>query len=90
MSPDLNQTAEEDAAPKGAPTWMVTYGDTVTLLVTFFVLLLTFSTPNSEDFGEISRGLLEGSRTMGLTTGSPNDEGLAPEDEAPLASTSPL
>ncbi len=86
MSPDLHQTAEEDAAPKGAPTWMVTYGDTVTLLLTFFVLLLTFSTPNTEDYGELSRGLLEGSQLMGLSTGSANEDGLAPQDEAPLAS----
>lgn len=28
--------------PAGAPDWMVTYGDMVTLLLTFFVLLLTF------------------------------------------------
>ncbi len=31
-----------DCPPPGAPAWMVTYGDMVTLLLCFFVLLITF------------------------------------------------
>ena len=34
----------------GAPKWMVTYGDLMSLLLTFFVLLLSFSTVKVEDF----------------------------------------
>ncbi|MHC4539127.1 MAG: flagellar motor protein MotB, partial [Planctomycetota bacterium] len=33
---------ESDEAP-GAPEWMVTFSDCMTLLLTFFVLLLSFS-----------------------------------------------
>ncbi|MBD3165436.1 OmpA family protein [bacterium] len=32
-----------ECPPKGAPAWMVTYGDMMTLLLTFFVLIVSFS-----------------------------------------------
>jgi chemotaxis protein MotB len=34
---------EEDPPPKGAPAWMATFADLMSLLVVFFVLLLSFS-----------------------------------------------
>lgn len=34
---------ESDDAPMGAPAWMVTFADLMSLLLTFFVLLLSFS-----------------------------------------------
>lgn len=34
---------EEEESSEGAPGWMVTYGDMMTLLLTFFVLLISFS-----------------------------------------------
>jgi len=34
----------------GAPGWMVTYGDMMSLLLTFFVLLISFSTVHEEEF----------------------------------------
>ncbi|MFQ5473660.1 MAG: flagellar motor protein MotB [Dehalococcoidia bacterium] len=37
-------------AAGGAPMWMVTYGDLMSLLLTFFVLLLSFSAIVEEDF----------------------------------------
>lgn len=37
----------------GAPGWMVTYGDMVTLLLTFFILLFTFSSIDVKRFQEV-------------------------------------
>lgn len=56
MSTELEQGQAEDQG--GAPKWMVTFGDALTLLLTFFVLLLTYSTPNREDLGMMSRGFV--------------------------------
>jgi chemotaxis protein MotB len=49
---------KEDDGPKGAPEWMVTFSDCMTLLLTFFVLLLSFSTFGPDkltDLGKIFR-----------------------------------
>lgn len=69
----------EESGGSGAPAWMLTYGDSVTLLLTFFVLLLTFSTPDEEGFAELARGFLPGGRRPALS-----DEGsggrITPEE----------
>ncbi|QDU72164.1 OmpA/MotB family protein [Mucisphaera calidilacus] len=39
----------QKAAAAGAPEWMVTYGDMVTLLLCFFVLIVSFSEIKRED-----------------------------------------
>jgi chemotaxis protein MotB len=41
--------AKKEAKEEGAPAWMVTYGDMVTLLLTFFVMLLAMSEVKKED-----------------------------------------
>jgi len=40
----------EEEPPKGAPAYMTTYGDMMTLLLTFFVLLLSFSSIREAKF----------------------------------------
>ncbi len=39
---------QEDEPEAGAPEWMVTYGDMMTLLMTFFVLIVSFSEVKEE------------------------------------------
>ncbi|MBN1290278.1 MAG: flagellar motor protein MotB [Candidatus Latescibacteria bacterium] len=41
---------KEPEGPKGAPAYMTTYGDMMTLLLCFFVLLVSFSTMEIEKF----------------------------------------
>ncbi|RCW60261.1 flagellar motor protein MotB [Halanaerobium sp. ST460_2HS_T2] len=70
----------------GSPAWMTTFGDMMTLLLVFFVLLYSFSTMDVEKFkGFISAlqsqlGVLEGGQTI---TPNPNiDAGTLGEDYA--------
>ena len=41
---------KEDTPPAGSPGWMTTYGDMMSLLLTFFILLVSFSTMEIEKF----------------------------------------
>lgn len=43
----------EDTPSPGAPAWMTTYGDLVTNLLTFFVLLFSFSTIDAQKWREL-------------------------------------
>lgn len=48
---------QSDPPPEGAPEWMVTYSDMVTLLLCFFVLLYSMATISTEKFEQINRSL---------------------------------
>ena len=50
------------------PSWLTTFGDLMALLLTFFVLLLSFSTTSKEDF-EHAIGSLQGA--LGVLDGEP-------------------
>lgn len=62
-----NKKNEESS---GAPEWMVTYGDLVTLLMCFFVLLFAFSEIDAQKFEAVmqsfqgSAGVLSGGTTL--------------------------
>ncbi len=47
----------EEEHPEGAPEWMVTYGDLVTLLLCFFVLLFSMSKVEKDKFEAIAASL---------------------------------
>jgi chemotaxis protein MotB len=64
---------EADEAPKGAPEWVVTFGDMMSLLLTFFVLLLSFSTMEAQQFKMVAGYMREafGLQTQESYTGVP-------------------
>ena len=54
---------KEEEQQKGSPLWMTTYGDMVTLLLTFFVMLFAFSEIDKAKYDQIAeslRGALKG------------------------------
>jgi len=50
----------------GAPEWMVTFSDCMTLLLTFFVLLLSFSSFDDKVFPKMQSAFSEGLSSIGL------------------------
>ena len=55
---------ESDEAP-GAPEWMVTFSDCMTLLLTFFVMLLSFSSFDDKIFPKMESIFTEGLSSIG-------------------------
>ncbi len=49
--------AKKQECPEGAPGWIVTFSDLMSLLLTFFVLLLSFSTISEQEFNEAMMSL---------------------------------
>jgi chemotaxis protein MotB len=59
---------KEDDCPEGLPGWLATFGDLMSLLLTFFVLLLSFSTMSVTSF-QHAMGALQGA--LGVLSGEP-------------------
>lgn len=59
------QTESDDDT--GAPEWMVTFSDCMTLLLTFFVLLLSFSSFDDKIFIRMESSFEEGLASLGLS-----------------------
>ncbi len=57
MAREKKQIAED--APAGAPEWMVTFSDCMTLLLTFFVLLLSFSSFDKRIYNKMQTTMLK-------------------------------
>ena len=66
-----NRKAPEPPEEEGSPAWMNTYGDMVTLLLTFFVLLFSFSTIDAVKWQEIVNSLA-GARIVAISELDPN------------------
>ena len=47
----------EDPPPMGAPMWIVTFTDMISLLLTFFIMILTFSSMEEDKFQQATGSL---------------------------------
>ena len=56
---------KSDDAPPGAPNWMVTFSDCMTLLLTFFVLLLSFAGFGEEVLNGIGQSFADALPSVG-------------------------
>ena len=66
----------------GAPMWITTFVDMVSLLVTFFILLYTFSSIRPYEAFTYPKNILS---TSGVFRGSANDTMIAPQEDLMLA-----
>lgn len=63
----------EEDQPAGAPDWMVTFSDCMTLLLTFFVLLLSFSTFGKRTLPRLGTSFAHALPSIGLTNITESD-----------------
>ncbi len=70
-SSDEGGVVEEQVCNEGAPGWVVTFGDMMSLLLTFFILLLSFATMDQTQFKKLSGLVKEG---LGLITRTSNQK----------------
>jgi chemotaxis protein MotB len=89
--PESDAGADEDSGGEGSPAWMATYGDMVTLLFAFFVLLYSMSSVQQESFKELVQSLKsalgvqqvpEAGTREGLQLPAPEPSELETEPEA--------
>ena len=59
--------------PEDIPAWFMTYSDVITLLMTFFILLMTFATTEPERFEKVTPQLFGSSGATGVA-GYPHDQ----------------
>jgi chemotaxis protein MotB len=81
----------EECPPEGAPAWMATFSDLVTLLLTFFVLLYAMSKQDDSKFqsvaGSIRKAFAGNARKVGETIQlgkSPDDSPTMIENQEPV------
>jgi flagellar motor protein MotB len=57
---------KEPDMPDEVPTWLMTFSDVITLLMTFFILLLTFATNEPESFEKMQVSMFQGGGSAGI------------------------
>jgi chemotaxis protein MotB len=73
---------KKEAAPEGAPLWMTTYGDMVTLLLVFFVMLLAMSeVKDKERFVQFMEAIKDAFGYVGGVREVPTDDMERPKND---------
>lgn len=57
MKKNRKQMPQEEEVSEGAPEWMTTYSDLVTLLLTFFILLFSMAVIDKQRFEQVANSL---------------------------------
>ena len=78
---------DSDSAPRGVPAWIVTFGDLMSLLLCFFVLLWSFAEMDSQKFRAIASSL---QASLGTAGGPATEEGGAPVSSGVIEEALPL
>lgn len=64
----LNHSSEEASGEGGAPEWMATFSDLMTLLMVFFILLFSMSSIEVKKFAQAAQSLKDGFGESTVTT----------------------
>lgn len=70
----------EECPPEGAPAWMATFSDLVTLLLTFFVLLYAMSKQDSAKFESVAGSIRKAFAGNAMKIGETIQLGKSPDD----------
>ncbi len=82
------QKPKKDDAPAGLPGWMATFSDLVTLLLTFFILLLSFAKTESSKYEAALGSLRNAFGGNVLQEGEVIHQGKSPDDDLTLMDSS--
>ncbi|AQT66901.1 flagellar motor protein MotB [Anaerohalosphaera lusitana] len=88
MARNRSKKPVEDDGDPGAPEWMVTFSDCMTLLLTFFVLLLSFATFDNGEFNSFSNAFGKGNKSVKAASGTPKDGMNEPQQIIPVEEVS--
>lgn len=83
----MDDWAEDDISPRGVPAWIVTFGDLMSLLLCFFVLLWSFAEMDSQKFRAIANSLQS---SLGTAGGPALEEGGAPVSSGLIEEALPI
>ena len=67
----MSRRRKSDDITPGAPEWLLTYSDCMTLLLTFFVLLITFASFRNQELEQLSSSFSQALPSVGLSLAGP-------------------